>query len=104
MAGIGGKWGVVLRPVLTVVWSFLLASIFVSAERSLKTENSASAHGATGHSDLTTFSKLLNFLWQADESGYQHVWPVSFKNCRPFFLKKIKNAQFSYFCSPFCMN
>lgn len=92
MARIGGKWGVVLRPVLTVVWSFLLASIFVSAERSLKTENSASAHGATGHSDLTTFSKLLNFLWQADESGYEHVWPVSF------------NAQFSYFCSPFCMN
>ena len=24
------------------------------------------------------FSKAINFLWQSGESGYQHVWPVSF--------------------------
>jgi len=23
-------------------------------------------------------SKAMNFLWQSGESGYQHVWPVSF--------------------------
>lgn len=92
MARIGGKWVVILRPVVSVVWSFLLASIFVSAERSLRTENSASTHNATVDSGSDNFSKLLNLLWQADESGYNHVWPVSFKT----ILGKVKLLCFSF--------
>jgi len=26
------------------------------------------------------FNKAMNFLWQSGESGYQHVWPVSFSS------------------------
>ncbi|CAA3028523.1 sulfite exporter family 3-like [Olea europaea subsp. europaea] len=59
------------RPLFTIIWSFLLASIFVSAERSLKTE--PSSNDSTSDSQL--FKALTNFLWQANESGYQHVWP-----------------------------
>ncbi|KAL6556608.1 hypothetical protein OROGR_005896 [Orobanche gracilis] len=65
-------------PFCTVAWSFLLASIFVSAERSaLKQEyyprnaNAISTHGS--ESDL--LSPFMNFMWQANKSGYQHVWP-----------------------------
>lgn len=63
------KWKA-FGPFFTVVWSFLLASIFVSAERRLKKDE-------TGFSptDSHLMSSVLNFLWQADESGYQHVWP-----------------------------
>ncbi|XP_022873583.1 sulfite exporter TauE/SafE family protein 3-like [Olea europaea var. sylvestris] len=64
------------RPLLTVVWSFLLASIFVSAEgRSLK--QNFLAHNANGfsHSDLDILTNYQNFTRQANKSGYQHVWP-----------------------------
>ncbi|KAL3500524.1 hypothetical protein ACH5RR_039617 [Cinchona calisaya] len=71
-----GKWGVVLRPFLPILCNFLLASIIVSAERSFRNEVSGSAEkNSTGNSDSVPFSKLLNFLWQAEESGYHHVWP-----------------------------
>ncbi|XP_027081741.1 sulfite exporter TauE/SafE family protein 3 isoform X1 [Coffea arabica] len=75
MAGRGGKWDVVFRPLLPIVCNFLLASILVSAERSFRNEASASAQNSTGNPGSANFSKLLNFLWQADKSGYQHVWP-----------------------------
>lgn len=77
MAGIGGKWGIILKPVLPVVWSFLLASIFVSAERSLRNENPASTQNETGNSGSPLLFRTLNFLWQPSESGYHHLWPVS---------------------------
>lgn len=72
MAVIGEKWVVVFGPFLTVVWSFLLASIFVSAERSMRNEILVSANE---FNESSGSSQLLNFLWQANESGYQHVWP-----------------------------
>ncbi|KAL2525530.1 Sulfite exporter TauE/SafE family protein [Abeliophyllum distichum] len=59
------------KPLFTIIWSFLLASIFVSAERSLKTESSS--HDSTSDSQL--FTVLSNFLWKANKSDYQHVWP-----------------------------
>ncbi|XP_073285347.1 sulfite exporter TauE/SafE family protein 3-like isoform X2 [Primulina huaijiensis] len=61
----------------TVVWSFMLASIFVSADRSLKKE--FVSHNSTGFpsqdSKSDFFRSFASFLWQADKSGYQHVWP-----------------------------
>ncbi|KAI3468248.1 hypothetical protein Pfo_024911 [Paulownia fortunei] len=76
MAGNLKKWKA-FGPFFTVVWSFLLASIFVSAERSLKQESLS--HNATGistyDSDSDFLSSFVNFIWQANKSGYQHVWP-----------------------------
>lgn len=79
MAGNIEKWRRAFGPLFTVVWSFALASIFVSAERSLKQESmsyNASETSPRG-SDSDLLTSVLNFLWQGDESGYQHVWPVS---------------------------
>lgn len=83
MAGNLQKWRA-FGPLFTVVWSFILASIFVSAERSLKRESMP--RNATGDSSRDSDSYLLtavmNFLWQENETGYQHVWPVSLDNSR----------------------
>lgn len=77
MAGIGGKWKV-LRSVSMILWSFALASMFVSAERSLKQEASTnSIHNAADESGTNYLLKVANFFWQSNQSGYQHVWPVS---------------------------
>ncbi|XP_075522515.1 sulfite exporter TauE/SafE family protein 3-like [Primulina tabacum] len=76
MAGNQGKWKAFV-PFLTVLCSFLLASIFVSAERSLKRESLP--YNGTGISiddpDSDLLTDVVNFLWQSDASGYQHVWP-----------------------------
>ncbi|KAJ8555378.1 hypothetical protein K7X08_012874 [Anisodus acutangulus] len=72
MAGIGGKWKV-FRPLLSISWSFLLAAIFVSAERSLKRESVA--NNVTQQSDADLLTSVVHFLWKPNESGYQHVWP-----------------------------
>ncbi|KAL2544789.1 Sulfite exporter TauE/SafE family protein [Forsythia ovata] len=77
MAGNQEKWRA-FRPLLTVVWSFLLASMFVSAERRSSKHNFLS-HNANGFSLSDSNSDVLkafvNFIWQANKSGYQHVWP-----------------------------
>ncbi|KAA8525295.1 hypothetical protein F0562_007150 [Nyssa sinensis] len=56
-----------------ILWSYLLASMFVSAERSLKQEGSSYNAANTSGSDY--LSKLANFLWQSNQLGYEHVWP-----------------------------
>ncbi|CAN4128185.1 unnamed protein product [Withania somnifera] len=66
MAGVGGRWKA-FRPLLSICWSFVLAAIFVSAERSVN----ATSH----HSDADLLTSVVHFLWKPDESGYQHVWP-----------------------------
>ncbi|CAK9141207.1 unnamed protein product [Ilex paraguariensis] len=73
MAGIGAK-GRILRTIATIAWSFLLTSIFVSAERSLKQEISTTPLEAD-ESESNYFVQFTNFLWQSNQSGYQHVWP-----------------------------
>nr|GLL38106.1 uncharacterized protein LOC109178646 isoform X2 [Ipomoea trifida]GMD42672.1 sulfite exporter TauE/SafE family protein 3-like [Ipomoea batatas]GMD44251.1 sulfite exporter TauE/SafE family protein 3-like [Ipomoea batatas] len=73
MAGAGGKWRI-LRPLVSLSWSFLLASAFVSAERSLKNEALA-GRNVSGNPDESYLSTFANFLWQPNESGYEHVWP-----------------------------
>ncbi|KAK9273881.1 hypothetical protein L1049_018693 [Liquidambar formosana] len=72
MAEFGAKWQV-MRSMSMILFSFLLASLFVSAERSLKQEVSRS--NATEQAGSHYLLKVVNFLWQPDQSGYQHVWP-----------------------------
>lgn len=72
MAGVGARWKV-FRPLLSISWSFLLAAIFVSAERSLNRESVEQNATHQSHADLLT--SVVQFLWKPDESGYQHVWP-----------------------------
>ncbi|GAB4837268.1 hypothetical protein Ancab_002170 [Ancistrocladus abbreviatus] len=73
MAEFGEKWRI-LRSLLTISWSFLLAIVFVSAERSLKYAQPMIGNSEQTH-ESNPFVQLLNFLWQSNESGYQHVWP-----------------------------
>lgn len=74
MAKFGGKWRV-LRSILTLSLNFMLAFVLVSAERGLKREfTGVPAQTDEGLSSL--FLKAANFLWQPNESGYHHVWPV----------------------------
>ncbi|XP_019197101.1 PREDICTED: uncharacterized protein LOC109190967 [Ipomoea nil] len=73
MAGVRGKWRL-LRPLMSISWSFLLAAVFVSAERSLKKE-AIGGSNVTDYSDVDYLSAFTNFLWQPSESGYEHVWP-----------------------------
>ncbi|KAL6344489.1 hypothetical protein AAG906_002394 [Vitis piasezkii] len=70
MAGFGTKW-----LMLMILCSFMLASAFVSGERSIKHE--ASTFNVTKEAGFNSnyLSKVVNFLWQSDRSGYQHVWP-----------------------------
>lgn len=75
MEGFGGKFKI-LRPVLSILWSFLLAAVFVSAERRIKRE--VIEQNAAELSDADYLSAVANFLWRPNKSGYQHVWPVNF--------------------------
>ncbi|XP_034684525.1 sulfite exporter TauE/SafE family protein 3-like [Vitis riparia] len=70
MAGFGTKW-----LMLMIFCSFMLASAFVSGERSFKHE--ASTLNVTKEAGFNSnyLSKVVNFLWQSDRSGYHHVWP-----------------------------
>ena len=77
MAEIGIIWRWILKSILMVLlFNFISASGFVSAERVLKLGTSSSLNGTEAqHTNFLV--KSLNFLWQPGESGYQHVWPVS---------------------------
>ena len=58
-----------------ILLNFVLASMFASAERGLKLQESTDSKSEPSGSGY--LSQLMNFLWQSGESGYQHVWPVS---------------------------
>ena len=64
-----------LRSFGRISLSFLLAALLVSAERGLKNDVSR-ASNVSEPVHLGAVSKALNFLWQPDESGYKHSWPV----------------------------
>ncbi|ERM98586.1 hypothetical protein AMTRI_Chr05g66480 [Amborella trichopoda] len=58
------------RDFAVILFGFLLASVFVSAERNLvlRSPEKEEMHG--------NFAlKLVNFLWQPNQSNYEHVWP-----------------------------
>lgn len=63
-----------VRSMLTTLLNLALAVVFVSAERGLRLE--ASRLNGTVGSESNYLLKAINFLWQSDKSGYQHVWPV----------------------------
>lgn len=64
-----------VRSMLMMLLNFVLAFVFVSAERGLRLE--ASRFNGTVGSETNYLLKAVNFLWQPDKSGYQHVWPVN---------------------------
>jgi len=73
MAFLGAKF-LSLRPAAILFFTFMLASAFISAERSIK-------HGVSRLSEAEELEpnylvKIISFLWQSD---YQHVWPVTQK-------------------------
>ncbi|CAM8964140.1 unnamed protein product [Rhodiola kirilowii] len=70
MADAGAKW-MLLRSMTTIACSFVLAAVFVSAERSITLE----ATGTMENPDDDLLLKVVNFFWQSGQSGYQHVWP-----------------------------
>ncbi|GLT25431.1 hypothetical protein SLA2020_005600 [Shorea laevis] len=73
MARFGAKWRG-LRSVGMNLFSFALAFALVSAERRLKREAESGSNGADEYG-TNYILKAVNFLWQSDRSGYQHVWP-----------------------------
>jgi hypothetical protein len=75
MAEFGGKWRG-LKSVLMVLINFLLAFVFVSAERGLTREATSATTDETGDSVSSYVLKAVSCLWQPDQRGYQHVWPV----------------------------
>lgn len=62
-----------------IVWSFVVGTTFVSAERSLRKQEGGSLiiNEALEVSDTNYLINVANLLWQSNQSGYQHVWPVS---------------------------
>ncbi|XP_059460669.1 sulfite exporter TauE/SafE family protein 3-like [Corylus avellana] len=70
MAEFAGKWWWGLRSVWMVLLNFLLAIVFVSAERDLRIGPST-----FNETQSTYLLRAVNFLWQPDKSSYQHVWP-----------------------------
>ncbi|KAI4337470.1 hypothetical protein L6164_015884 [Bauhinia variegata] len=58
---------------MVLLFNFLPVFLFVSAERGLKIEEGLSSKSEKH--DSTFLYRAVNFLWQAGESGYQHVWP-----------------------------
>ncbi|OMO61892.1 hypothetical protein CCACVL1_23186 [Corchorus capsularis] len=61
----------VLRSLMLNFLNFALAFMLVSAERSLKNGESSKE----SESSNNYFKAISTFLWQSDQSGYQHVWP-----------------------------
>ncbi|GAV91100.1 TauE domain-containing protein [Cephalotus follicularis] len=73
MAILDVNWRVT-RLIGVISLKFLLAFVFVSAERGLKHE-ATRFHNETEESVSNYLFKAVNFLWQSDQTGYQHVWP-----------------------------
>lgn len=69
MAEFGAIWKGV-KSVANVALLFLVASLLVSAERSLKHVEAEEVKPSS-----SMFLNVANFLWKSDASGYQHVWP-----------------------------
>ena len=90
MAEFGGKWRGI-RSVLMVLLNFLLALVFVSAERGLKREATFTRMNETGDFMSSYVLKAVNFLWQSDQKGYQHVWPVKILIPFSFLIDFCKN-------------
>lgn len=58
-----------LRSVIVLFTNFALAFAFVSAERGIFDSKARESDEPP--------SFFLDFLWEPDQTGYHHVWPVS---------------------------
>uniref|UniRef100_A0A2P2KTI4 Uncharacterized protein MANES_16G066000 n=1 Tax=Rhizophora mucronata TaxID=61149 RepID=A0A2P2KTI4_RHIMU len=67
------KWSGSMMPLAVVLLNYSLAFVFVSAERGLRRK--VSRADETGEAVSSYLLKAVNFLWQADLTSYQHVWP-----------------------------
>lgn len=77
MAKLRSKW-LGLRSVIMVLINFSLAFAFVSAERRIIKGKSLRLNSdETRENESSFFLKAVNFLWESDQIGYRHVWPVS---------------------------
>ncbi|KAB1204396.1 hypothetical protein CJ030_MR8G027189 [Morella rubra] len=74
MAEFGAKWRWGLRSAWMVLLNLLVALVFVSAERNLSL-GASRFNGTEGGPESNYLLRAVNFLWQSDKSGYQHVWP-----------------------------
>ncbi|PRQ27481.1 putative transmembrane protein TauE [Rosa chinensis] len=74
MAVFGAKWQGV-RSMCMILFNFAVAFVFVKAERGLRLESSRfdGAKGSVSGNDY--LFRAVNFLWQSDKVGYEHVWP-----------------------------
>ncbi|XP_058001768.1 sulfite exporter TauE/SafE family protein 3 isoform X1 [Hevea brasiliensis] len=67
----------VFKCTLIILFSFLLApSVLVSAKRNIQHEQvTRLSREEAAAAESNFLVKASNFLWQADQSRYQHVWP-----------------------------
>lgn len=77
MACIWSRWWWVLRLMTTVLVGFLVvASLFEVAEPRLE-QDVSSYNDSEEVVDSDYLKKVMIFLWQNGQLGYEHVWPVS---------------------------
>lgn len=60
-----------------ILFHLVFAVFAVSGERSLKSGASTGNETAETETVSGFLLKTVNFLWQSDETGYHHVWPVT---------------------------
>ncbi|MED6109293.1 hypothetical protein PIB30_032059 [Stylosanthes scabra] len=78
MGEFGGRWlkGVMgMESIWMLLVCFASSMVFVSGERMMKMEVPWWFNVTTQQQDHSFLNRAVNFLWQSDESGYQHVWP-----------------------------
>ncbi len=73
MAETGLKWWGLRKLGLILVIFLGVASVLVSAERTLKEESSS--HNRSREVEPSLMTKVVNFLWDPSLSGYEHTWP-----------------------------
>lgn len=90
-------WVVMADTGSRILIVFLLASAYVSAQRSVKHEALESNASSSVHTQSNNLLAAMNFLWQPNQSGYQHVWPVSCTRALSFTFPLIPHEAL-YYC------
>ncbi|TKY74585.1 integral to membrane [Spatholobus suberectus] len=76
MTEFGMRWwrGVRMGSIWVLLFGFASAFVMVSAERSIM-KMEVPTFNVTREPEQSFLTRAMNFLWQAGESGYHHVWP-----------------------------
>lgn len=69
------SWGANLPEMF---FRLLFVVLLVSADRGLKFGGKRGDDGDDDGTHPGFLFQAVNFLWQSDGNGYQHVWPVIF--------------------------